>query len=346
MDYNELMENAELIASKYNDKEILDMSKDLPFEQRMNFSYKIECIRIHTSYQETYASIMHREKFVENLIANNEFDYIVNNIDFIIQKSADLKDIPLSYLKRNLDKITPEQMSHIEDIITHATSMRYPNVNEEDMEKLKGILLDTAKATCGSILDIRNIGFGCSAKVFRINDRIVKVGYNRDVRDIPQNSRILYPYFKGNVGADYVEVNDFIPNIRKIERIQDVTDDDIEDMYKVYKDIRDEGLIWVDVSPNNMGTVSPEMIAKNDERKKDLSSKGIIPNPKYSDKETKDKLIIDLDTIIFEDDEYMYNILKNKMDVGKQVMLDSLEERYQAEKSKEKQENIPPARQL
>ena len=342
MNYKELMDNAKLIAEKYTDKEIMDMSKDLSFDERMSFSYMIECIKTNTSYQGSFVGLMHREKFIEKLVENDEFDYIVNNIDHIILRSASLVDNPLLYLKKNLDRITSEQMSHIEDLITHATSMYYPNVKEGSMERLKEILVGTAKATGGTLLDIRNCGHGCSSKTFRINSRVVKVGYRRDIKDLPQSNRILYPYFKGNVGADYVEVNDFIDNVKEVNYSTGVTDEDVEDLYEIYRDIRDEGLIWVDAWPDNFGVVSPEILAKSEERKADLTDKGIIPNPRYVGGPAKNKLIIDLDFIVFEDDEYNYRKLKDNMDVCKQMMIDNLEMRYQEEKAKEKQEGHSP----
>ena len=342
MDYKELMDNAELIAANYDDKQILDMSKDLPFDERMNFSYKIECIRNKTSYQESFAGLMHREKFTEMLVDNDELDYIIGNIDKVIYLSAHLKDVPLDYLKKNIDRITPEQMSHIEDAITHATSIFYPNVREGSMEKLKKILYDTAKETGGTILDIRNWKYGCYSKTFRINSRVVKVGHGRDIKELPQSNRILYPYFKGNVGADYVEVNDYIENVRKVDPDRGITEEDFEDIYEIYKDVRDEGLIWVDAWADNFGTVTPEQLAASEKRKTDLTDKGIIPNPGYVGGPAKNKLIIDLDFIVFEDDEYNYNKLKDNMDVCKQMVLENLERRYQEEKAKEKQEGHSP----
>ncbi len=141
MNYNELMENANLIAKIYSDKEVLDMSKDLSFEDRMKFNYKIKCIKNDTSYQETFVSFCHRKDFIKKLVCNDELDYIVNNFNKIIQRSADLVNTPLSYLKRNENKINREDLDKIEERIANCTSIYYPNNKEEDRARLKDVLI-------------------------------------------------------------------------------------------------------------------------------------------------------------------------------------------------------------
>ncbi len=324
MNYNELMENANLIAKIYSDKEVLDMSKDLSFEDRMKFNYKIKCIKNDTSYQETFVSFCHRKDFIKKLVCNDELDYIVNNFNKIIQRSADLVDTPLSYLKRNENKINREDLDKIEERIANCTSIYYPNNKEEDRARLKDVLCKTAKLEGTNLLDIRNFNYGCYSKVFKLNNKIIKVGYRRECPEIPENNRILIPYFKGNIGPDFVEVTDYVPSIGN------VTD---EELYEVYKNIRDLGLIWMDAGKDNLAKVSSDIITANYKRRKDLTNKGIIKNPNLV-YEISDVLIIDLDHIYKDDDEYNIERIREKQSELRRSTIEKLENRYNEETNK------------
>ena len=324
MNINELMENASLIARTYSDKEVLDISKDLSYEDRMKFDYKIKCIKTNTSYQESFSSLYHREEFVKKLVCNNELDYIVNNFNKIVQRAADLVDTPLSYLKRNENKISKEALDKIEERIANCTSMYYPNNKEEDRARLKDVLSKTAKSEGTNLLDIRNFNYGCYSKVFKLNNKIIKVGYKRECPEIPENNRILIPYFKGKIGPDFVEVTDFVPSIGN------VTD---EELYEVYKDVRELGLIWMDAGKDNLAKVSSDILTANYKRRKDLTDKGIIKNPNLV-YEINDVLIIDLDHIYKDDDEYNIERIREKQTDVRRSTIEKLENRYNEETSK------------
>ena len=324
MNYNELMENASIIAKTYSDNEVLDMSKDLSYEDRMKFDYKIKCIKNSTSYQENFVSLYHKKEFIKKLVSNDELEYIVKNFNKIIQISADLVDTPLSYLKRNENKISKEKLDKIEERIANCTSMYYPNNKEEDRARLKDVLCKAARLEGTNLLDLRNHDYGCYSKVFKLNNKIIKVGFRRECPEIPENNRILIPYFKGNIGPDFVEVTDYVPSIGN------VTD---EELYEVYKDIRDLGLIWMDVGKDNLAKVSSDIITANYERRKDLTNKGIIKNPNLV-YEINDVLIIDLDHIYKEDDEYNIERRREKQTELRRSTIEKLEARYNKETSK------------
>lgn len=323
MKFDELMENATIIANTYSDNDILTMSNELDYNERLKFDYKIRCIKENTTYQDNYADIYHKDEFVRRLIKNDELDYIVKNIDKIITISASLNDMPLSYLKRNMNKINKEDLEKIEIQIAKVASIH--NSRDEDrIIILKDLLKKVAKDENKTLLDIRNLSHGCYSKVFKINNKIVKIGYKRECPDIPENNRILYPYFKGYIGADYVEVTDYVVGIG---------DATYEEMYEVYKDIRDEGLIWIDPAKENLARVSSDILYKNNQRRKDLTNKGIVNNPKHVP-EIKDILVIDLDHITTEDDDYTIEKVRDKLSTERLVILDSFEERYRKETNK------------
>jgi len=324
MDYKTLMYNINVILKKYSKKEILILSNDLKYEERLKFLYKVDCLLQNKSYQESFASYCYEEEFLKELINNNELEYIVNNIDKIIIRSNSLKDIPLSYLKENEDKISKKDMMKIETSIARATSMYYPNTKEEDMIKIKDLLSKVAKDENTTLLDLRTIDYGYYSKVYKIKNKIVKVGYKRECPNIPDNNRILYPYFKGYIGSDYVEVTDYISEIGNI------TDDEI---YEVYKDIRNEGLIWLDPGKENLARVSSDILYKMNQRRKDLTDKGIIDNNKHV-VELKDILLIDLDHIVFENDDDNIERIRRKLSEPRLAMLDRLEIKYCNEMNK------------
>ncbi len=318
MNYKELVENAEWIVNHYDKKDILIMSNDLKYDDRLKFLYKTYCISNNKDFKESFASYYYEEEFLKQLVSNNELEYIVKNINKIIKRADSLKDIPLSYLKNNEDKINMEDLDRIEDAIAKATSMYYPNTKEKDMIKLKELLSKTAREENTTLLDLRSIDYGCYSKVYKLKNKIVKVGYKRECPDMPENNRILYPYYKGYIGSDYVEITDYVNSIGKI------TD---EELYDVYRDIRNEGLVWLDPGKENLARISSDILYKMHNRRKDLTNKGIIKNDKHVT-ELKDILLIDLDHVVFEDDDDNIERIRKKLSEVRLSMLDRLEIRY------------------
>ena len=326
MNYEELMNNINIIAKKYNDKELLSLSKTLEYKQRLNFHYKINCYLNNTPYKEILATYNYQDKFIKKLEDNDELEYIVKNIHKIIKNSSVLKDTPLLYLKQNENRINKEDSNRIESTIAKTTSMYYPNIEKENLDKLTELLKSTAREENTTLLDIRYIGYGAYSEVFRIKSKIIKVGYKRECPNIPENNRILIPYFKGNIGSDFIEINDYISNIGKITT---------EDVYSVYKDIRDEGLIWLDPGKDNIAKVSDEILYKINLRKNNLTNKGIIKNNNHIP-EQKNILLIDLDHIIFENDEEKIEKIRKNLSEERNATLDKLETRYCKETKKAK----------
>ena len=326
MNYEELMNNIDIITKNYNERQLLTLSKTLKYEQRLNFHYKIDCYLNNKPYNEIVATYNYQDKFIKKLENNNELEYIVKNIHKIIKNSSTLKDTPLLYLKQNENKISKDDLNKIEATIAKSTSMYYPNIKKENLDKLTELLKNTAREEGTTLLDIRYMNYGAYSEVFRIKSKIIKVGYTRECPNIPENNRILIPYFKGNIGSDFIEINDYINSIDSITN---------EDVYTVYKDIRDEGLIWLDPGKENIAKVSNDILSKINLRRKNLTDKGIIKNNNHIP-ETKDILLIDLDHIVFENDLEKIEKIRRNLSEGRNATLDRLENRYSKETKKAK----------
>lgn len=183
----------------------------------------------------------------------------------------------------------------------------------------------------------------------KIGSYILKLGEgeNRRTSKIENDKRIFKPlvrqlYNAGNIGEGanmFIEIQ----NVGDDKWYIGLSEDEIkEQLYEVYKELRDRGKVWVDVKPENVARLLKpnkenfEIEVLNQEgklEKRELKSNNYAIN--FIGDESDEVLgpgelaIIDTDYIYNENDE-IYNIPKKSY-------YDEFEERYQAEK-KNKQE--------
>ncbi len=131
--------------------------------------------------------------------------------------------------------------------------------------------------------DVEFIGFGRYNNVYKVGQFVVKVGSKRQTPIIQYNRRILQPLIRQSIiGREYdenesyvesdddygyyysdieeVTNNDDFDTFVEIQNLVDtkwyrgMTDDEIlEELYKIYKEIRESGNIWTDIKPENVG---------------------------------------------------------------------------------------------
>lgn len=91
---------------------------------------------------------------------------------------------------------------------------------------------------------------GAYSTAYQIGDKVLKIGKRREVFVKQNNKRFLQPLYreeifdKDNVGyLFWIEINELVDtkNITK------------EDVYLVYKELRDCGLVWTDCKEENIG---------------------------------------------------------------------------------------------
>lgn len=205
------------------------------------------------------------------------------------------------------------------------------NTNNEDiLWAIKRILEELLKNQNLSTTDIQDIGEGASSKVFLIGDKVIKTGLERMVYKVPNHARIIQPLIR--ISLPYLqkskrkikdEDNLFVEVQNKVQNNwwEGLTEAEIdEELYRIYKELRDDGILWIDCKKENVG----RLLKENKTNYCDIRGNELRPEDKaigFYGKKTnrvlsKGKLvIIDTDYLITREDEknwYKWNNFQNE----------------------------------
>lgn len=160
---------------------------------------------------------------------------------------------------------------------------------------LEQIIKEVLELTNSKLENIQYIKEGASSKVYRIGNLVLKTGNSRFVHEIPNHDRILYPLLRRKIGDLYIEVSDFVDT-------KNITDDDV---YMIFKELMDSGIVWVDPRIENVGRLLKDSNSYDiyvSEETVGLIGKNKIP------RKASELAIIDTDLIFYE-----YNIPWDKL---------------------------------
>lgn len=100
-----------------------------------------------------------------------------------------------------------------------------------------------------NLFDIKFLGFGSTSSIFQIGNKIFKIGSERVTFNVENNKRFLKPLYR-----DYVcdDKDNFVFCVEITEAVS-TKDINEQDVYNLYKELRDNGFIWIDYSKDNIG---------------------------------------------------------------------------------------------
>ena len=158
-------------------------------------------------------------------------------------------------------------------------------------------------------IDFTFKGKGGYNDVYEIGEKVIKIGIPRKTYNIPNHPRLLQPLIRTNCFADKdgevvlacIEVCD---KVELLEKEKEFCKKDKNRLYQIYKELREDGIIWTDARFANIGIlnrdnipnvngeemyVSPDSVGFNNELKQSYLKKG-------------DWVIIDTDYIFSKED--------------------------------------------
>ena len=322
--YDYLDKNIKKMIKEYSNDKLVEIGKSLSFDERLLYEYHIECLNKKETFIDLFAPIIYEKLFINRLIDNNEQDYIVNNIKNIIKGNYSLNDKLLDYLKNNVDNIEENKVRTIKYLIVKYLSSN-SNLDDENVLKLYSFLSRIVKNENKTIFDIRKIHTGGFSKIYKVNNKIIKIGMKRVCDEIVDNNRILLPEFKGYVGNDYIEVTDYLNNKENITE---------EDVYSVYKELRNQGVMWLDPTVYNLARIDKENIIKQKKRKNTIKELGINKNDKYIDRDLNenDLVIIDLDHMVDDSNKELIDEIVKDLPIFILKKYKQYNKRYENEK--------------
>lgn len=276
-----------------------------------------------------------RSSLPKVLVDNDDLKYIIKNFDELCKQfrcDHDNFSIILNYLKMNTyrikDKNFLEKLKN--SLIYNHIIYEYErlNVTDDDVDRVRFLLNKLAEDEGVDFFDLREIGHGSYSTVYRLGNKVVKVGKSR-VTKIIDNSRILIPDQMIRIGGNVIEINDYVKDVRTAT---------IEEVYKVYKELRNQGIVWMDPWFSNLGRLDSRVIKSQKEKAKNRRNLPfIVENRKFKYRELKfhDYVIVDLDHFVDEDDKKTIKWLESGvMDEFRIEARKDFEHRYRLENKK------------
>lgn len=297
----------------------------LRMTQEMNFKKRFEYIR--EMYEGVRVKYYTLYEFVENLIANSESEYICKNVEQLIDLSDIQLLIKLGLLKK-LRQLNPDKFKEIHSVIIYKIIGMQPQfIDSITFYGLTKILNEIAQNEDVELSDIEYIGKGTLADVYKLGNKVIKFGKNRLTDKIPYHKRILQPLLRRRILSGtkdlYIEISEYLPPDNSI------TD---EDAYYIYKELRGDGIIWLDAKKENLGRLQKDNVAhfdgvlyvKNE-------TVGYIPETIQEDENLHKGDLVILDTdFLFREKDFDEKLLDSKINTD---FYRVCERRYQEERN-------------
>lgn len=312
-----------LVCKKFGFNLFFPMTRKMDFNDR-HYAYNTLCNHFGNDKSKLI-------NFIDGLIDNNEFAYICDNMEKIIVSqifSYSINDGLLTKLK----EIAPEKFDELHSLII--TKIAYPkdkNIDDRTINALTLIAEEISENEKTDISELEKIGNGEFSTAYKLGNKVIKFGKKRETYNIPYHRRLLQPLIRKMISSDYSPI--YIEISEYLEPDESITD---EDVYSIYKELRDDGIVWTDPQKANLGRLKKEnIIHYNDPLYVEDSSLGFnTPRPKETPLQKGEIVIIDTDFLYpannfdINDHNFEYNVKFYKY-----------EERYQRELAQTKKNN-------
>ena len=106
--------------------------------------------------------------------------------------------------------------------------------------------------------EILKIGSGTYSHVYKIGDKVLKIGLAKLNEKIIKSPFIVKTYFKKNILIKSKKLK-LIIGIEIQEYAKKIIISEAE-LYKFYETVRDNGIIWRDVKPENIGVLNNKIV--------------------------------------------------------------------------------------
>ena len=262
-------------------------------------------------------------------------DIVIENIDKIYPMIQDGRGLfCLVQFEKKLgreindekNRLLQEKKLEIARYIIETGPTRLSQEDKEFYSKTLSIMIDELleSENC-RYADINFLKKGGYSQACQIGDKVLKIGKPRQSYKIPNHRRLLQPLTRTNLldkqdnPKACVEIQETVSLEEKIS---------VQELYSIYKELRDDGIIWTDVNESNVGKLKGENVPKLNGERMDVApnSVGFSDGKKGSDLTSGDWVIIDSDFVYREDDpDLEWSVSSRSAE---------FERKYQSEKAK------------
>lgn len=318
-------DNAEMINEEFGVTVIFDIATQMGFIEGLRFIRKVMGNKGFYTINE----------YLEDLQNIGKLDYMIDNMEEIISICDINRNTGIEVLKKLREMDEEKFKENYPVIIGKMASANEKKWDKKFLDSLTMIINEIAQNEKTDLSNLKYVTSGSFSDVYRIGNKVIKFGKKRVTDKIPYHRRVLQPLLRrkldtGN-GNLYIEISEYIK--------RDNIDLEEDEIYQIYKELRNDRIIWVDAREANLGRLEKDNIAYfNTELNVKNESVGYIPETIEKDKPLQegDLVIIDTD-LLFREEEFNEEILE-KMSINS-YYYEKFEERYQNEKNKEKLQN-------
>lgn len=254
---------------------------------------------------------------------------VMNNLDYFIMSNRRLLKLKSILTKNdinsNIDEVINNNENYIiEEVIYDKTGLLTDDLQKENLlDELKKIFKYIFEVENASYNNIEKIGSGNFSDVYKIGTKILKIAKEKDSISVPNNKLFLPHIFSANIksGID----NRQLINI-EVTDIVDTKNVNSENLYQIYKQLRELGYMWGDCRLTNIGRLLKDTKVTTF----DSDGNKIIETMKKGE-----IVILDKDYVYTE--EQFRNLDKRSHEKLNKIynynLLKSFEERYQNERN-------------
>lgn len=199
------------------------------------------------------SSLLSKNIYIDKL-KKYENKVIENNIDkaYSLQKTNRINE----ETEEIISQLTQNNEEYLDNTIDYILQDIYGTNYKENKDKYK-IAIDTIKIIIKEICqnekvnygNIKYLGSGTFSYVVALGDKVLKIGKRRIAKEFPNNPYIIAPLLRETIPIDQ-STNLFLEITERVDTTTKVTE---EDLYQLYKKLRNIGLVWTDLASRNVG---------------------------------------------------------------------------------------------
>lgn len=255
----------------------------------------------------------------------NIFSYFQHHSFYIIETALP-KERVFPYIR----KMKEADYKNIVEENEEAIIARLTNVSadilkiEKLMLPIKVLIKELLLKTNTKIEDIEYKGSGSYKDFYKIGNLGIKSGKEFISKKIPSHPRFLKPFMRKEIIED-----NFLEVYKYVDTNVQITE---EDVYTVYKELREDGIIWLDPRIANIGVLKEDNTTNINAEEIKVKEESIHFTLKNENKKTYKKgdlIILDVSAAVYEEDFILDDY--EKLDINLRPYKRA-EERYRCEK--------------
>ncbi len=254
--------------------------------------------------------------FLKELKKIPDGEKIIKDNYEIILKNSENKDLfqivqILKGISKEIDDVLEQQLeeNHLEVAKSLLTTYKIEDIDNKKKSvqdytlTLSTMIEELLKSENCRWIDINRIGCGSYSDVYAIGNKILKIGEVRASYEIPNHPRILQPLIRINFLDEKRKNKPFacVEITDKVETV-DKTNENLEELYKVYAELREAGIIWTDAIFENVGILTKPNVPSLNGQDMNVApnSVGFSNNNKGKPLDKGDMVILDTDYLYKE----------------------------------------------